>query len=60
MTAPACIHYADGLHRWRYAVAPMTGTPYYGCGVGCPVVLPGDDVEDDAAYASSLGGEVTA
>jgi hypothetical protein len=29
----------------------MAGTPYYGCGPSCPIVLPtGDGIVEDAAY----------
>jgi hypothetical protein len=41
----------DGRHRYRFAVSRMAGTPYYGCGPSCAIVLPtGDGVVEDVAY----------
>lgn len=60
MTAPACRHHDDGRHRWRFGLGRWAGTPYYGCGLGCPIVLPGDDVAEDAGYLAGLGGTLVA
>lgn len=61
MTAPACIHYADGLHRWRFEVGRWSGQPAYRCPCGAAAITWGED--DDAEYLAGLGGiveEVTA
>lgn len=35
----------------------MAGTPHYGCGLSCGIVLPtGDGVAEDVAYLYELGG----
>lgn len=52
-----CAWHDDGRHRYLFAVSRMAGTPHYGCGPACPVVLPtGDGVAEDAAYLAELGG----
>ena len=41
----------DGRHRYRFAVSRLAGTPHYGCGPSCPIVLPtGDGLAEDRAW----------
>jgi hypothetical protein len=41
----------DGRHRYRFAVSRLAGTPHYGCGPSCPIVLlTGDGFAEDVAY----------
>jgi hypothetical protein len=52
-----CAWHDDGRHRWRFAVSRFAGTPYYGCGPSCGIVLPtGDGVADDVRYLRAVGG----
>jgi hypothetical protein len=47
-----CGIYGDGRHRFTFAVSRLAGTPHYGCGFGCPIVLPGESLADDVWYVS--------
>ena len=51
-----CTGSADGLHRWRYGVSRLAGTPRYACD-GCSVIaLPtGEGVGEDYAYLGAFG-----
>jgi hypothetical protein len=52
-----CASHDDGRHRWRFAVSRLAGTPYYGCGLSCGIVVPtGDGIAEDVAYLDELGG----
>lgn len=56
MTAPSCSGWDDGLHRWRYGVSRMAGTPRYRCDRCHVIALPtGDGVADDYAYLAGSG-----
>ena len=51
MSRERCSWADDGRHRYRFAVSRMAGTPYYGCGPSCAIVLPtGDGFDEDVAY----------
>jgi hypothetical protein len=46
-----CAWHDDGRHRYRFAVSRFAGTPHYGCGPSCAVVLlTGDGFAEDMAY----------
>jgi hypothetical protein len=46
-----CTSWDDGRHRYRFAVSRLAGTPHYGCGPSCAIVLlTGDGLAEDAAY----------
>lgn len=52
-----CAWHDDCRHRWRFAVSRLAGTPYYGCGLSCGIVVPtGDGIAEDVAYLADLGG----
>ena len=52
-----CGWHDDGRHRFRFAVSRLAGTPHYGCGPSCGVVmLTGDGIAEDVAYLAELGG----
>lgn len=54
-----CALHDDGRHRYRFTVSRLAGTPYYGCGPSCGIVLPsGDGLAEDAAYVATLVGLV--
>jgi hypothetical protein len=56
MTAPTCSGQDDGLHRWRYGVSRMAGTPRYACDSCHVIALPtGDGVAEDYAYLGASG-----
>lgn len=56
MTAPTCSGWDDGLHRWRFGVSRMAGTPRYQCDRCHVIALPtGDGVADDYAYLAGSG-----
>jgi hypothetical protein len=51
MSRDRCGIHADGRHRFTFAVSRLAGTPHYGCGFGCPIVLPtGDGLAEDVEY----------
>jgi hypothetical protein len=46
-----CTSWDDGRHRYTFAVSRLAGTPHYGCGPSCAIVLlTGDGLAEDAAY----------
>ena len=56
MTAPACNGQGDGLHRWRFGVSRMAGTPRYACDFCHVIALPtGEGVAEDYAYLGASG-----
>lgn len=56
MPADACTGYADGLHRWRYGVSRLAGTPRYACDRCSVIALPtGDGPAEDRAWLRGSG-----
>ena len=56
MTAPSCTGSDDGLHRWRFGVGRMAGTPRYACDSCHVIALPtGDGLAEDYAYLGQSG-----
>lgn len=46
-----CSWHDDGRHRYRFAVSRLAGTPHYGCGPTCPIVmLTGDGLVEDVSW----------
>lgn len=59
MRGGPCSTHEDGRHQWRYAVSRLAGTPHYGCGPACGIVLPtGDGLVEDAAYLDDGHGRL--
>ena len=56
MTAPSCTGSDDGLHRWRFGIGRMAGTPRYACDSCHVIALPtGDGLAEDYAYLGQSG-----
>ena len=56
MTAPSCTGSDDGLHRWRFGIGRMAGTPRYACDSCHVIALPtGDGLAEDYAYLGASG-----
>ena len=56
MTAPSCSGSDDGLHRWRFGVSRLAGTPRYACDRCHVIALPtGEGLAADYAYLGASG-----